>query len=198
VGIDVSTFHEGLRHSLRQSPDVILIGEMRDRETVSAALDASETGHLVMSTMHTVNAAQTLDRILGFYPAEQHKQIRMRLADNLACVLSQRLIPRAAGKGMVPACEMMTSTPRIRELLEGGETGEISRTIDGGQTAGLISFNQSLRRLVQHKLVDLRDALGASDRPDELVLALRGITSGMRKRPGEAGGPTAPARASGE
>jgi twitching motility protein PilT len=197
VGIDVPTFHEGLRHSLRQSPDVILIGEMRDRETVTAALDASETGHLVMSTMHTVNAAQTLDRILGFYPAEQHKQIRMRLADNLACVLSQRLIPRASGKGMVPACEMMTSTPRIRELLEEGDTGEIARSIEGGQTAGLISFNQSLRRLVQHKLVDLRDALGASDRPDELVLALRGITSGMRKRPGEAGGPSAPSRAVG-
>ena len=197
VGIDVPTFHEGLRHSLRQSPDVILIGEMRDQETVSAALDASETGHLVMSTMHTVNAAQTLDRILGFYPAEQHKQIRMRLADNLACVLSQRLIPRSAGKGMVPACEMMTSTPRIRELLEEGDTGEIARTIEGGATAGLISFNQSLRRLVQNKLVDLRDALAASDRPDELVLALRGITSGMRKRPGEGGGP-APARAAGE
>lgn len=196
VGIDVPTFHEGLRHSLRQSPDVILIGEMRDRETVSAALDASETGHLVMSTMHTVNAAQTLDRILGFYPAEQHKQIRMRLGDNLACVLSQRLIPRSAGKGMVPACEMMTSTPRIRELLEEGETGEIARTIEGGGTPGLISFNQSLRRLVQHKLVDLRDALAASDRPDELVLALRGITSGMRKRPGEGGAP--PARAVGE
>ncbi|HVS18120.1 MAG TPA: PilT/PilU family type 4a pilus ATPase [Planctomycetota bacterium] len=196
VGIDVPTFHEGLRHSLRQSPDVILIGEMRDQETVSAALDASETGHLVMSTMHTVNAAQTLDRILGFYPAEQHKQIRMRLADNLACVLSQRLIPRSAGKGMVPACEMMTSTPRIRELLEEGDTGEIARTVDGGSTAGLISFNQSLRRLVQHKLVDLRDALAASDRPDELVLALRGITSGMRKRPGESGSPP-PARAAG-
>ena len=180
VGIDVSTFHEGLRHSLRQSPDVILIGEMRDRETVTAALDATETGHLVMSTMHTVNAAQTLDRILGFYPAEQHGQIRTRLGDNLACVLSQRLLPRASGKGLVPACELMTQTPRIRELLEEGNTGEIARTIEQGNTPGLVSFNQSLRRLVQQKLVDLKDALAASDRPDELVLALRGITSGVR------------------
>jgi len=186
IGIDVTTFHDGVRHALRQSPDVILIGEMRDRETVTAALDATETGHLVMSTMHTVNAAQTLDRILGFYPAEQHKQVRTRLGDNLACVLSQRLLPRASGKGMVPACELMTQTPRIRELLENGDTGEIARTIEQGNAPGLVSFNQSLRRLVQQKLVDLKDALAASDRPDELVLALRGITSGVRSRPAQA------------
>jgi twitching motility protein PilT len=160
---------------------------MRDRETVTAALDATETGHLVMSTMHTVNAAQTLDRILGFYPAEQHKQVRTRLSDNLACVLSQRLLPRASGKGLVPACELMTQTPRIRELLEEGNTGEIARTIEQGNSNGLVSFNQSLRRLVQAKLIDLKDALAASDRPDELVLALRGITSGVRGRPGQQG-----------
>lgn len=177
VGIDCASFQDGLRHALRQSPDVILIGEMRDRETVVAALDASETGHLVLSTMHTVNAAQTLDRILGFFPAQQHSQVRTRLGDNMACVLSQRLLPRAAGTGMVPAFELMTATPRIRELLDTGETGEIARTIEGSSTPGLVSFNQSLRRLVQYKLVDLKDALAASDRPDELVLALRGITS---------------------
>jgi twitching motility protein PilT len=177
VGIDCPDFQEGLRHALRQSPDVILIGEMRDQETVMAALDASETGHLVLSTMHTVNAAQTLDRILGFFPAGQHSQVRTRLSDNLACVLSQRLLARSSGKGMVPAFELMTSTPRIRELLETGETGEIARVIEMSGSPGLISFNQSLRRLVQQKLVELKDALAASDRPDELVLALRGITS---------------------
>jgi pilus retraction protein PilT len=177
VGIDCPSFQDGLRHALRQSPDVILIGEMRDQETVVAALDASETGHLVLSTMHTVNAAQTLDRILGFFPAQQHSQVRTRLSDNMACVLSQRLIPRDSGTGMVPAFELMTATPRIRELLEGGETGEIARTIEASNSNGLISFNQSLRRLVQNRLVDLKDALAASDRPDELVLALRGITS---------------------
>jgi len=131
----------------------------------------------VLSTMHTVNAAQTLDRILGFFPSEQHRQVRSRLGDNMACVLSQRLIPRAAGTGMVPAFELMTATPRIRELVDAGDTGEIARTIEGSNTPGLVSFNQSLRRLVQYKLVDLKDALAASDRPDELVLALRGITS---------------------
>jgi twitching motility protein PilT len=185
VGIDCSSFHDGLRHALRQSPDVIQIGEMRDRETVGAALDAAETGHLVMSTLHTVNAAQTIDRILGFFPAEQHSQVRTRLSDNLACVLSQRLIPRAVGKGMVPAFELLVQTPRVRELIEKGETGELMRTIEQGATPGLISFNQSLRRLVQASLVELKDALAASDRPEELVLALRGITSSSGRNRGE-------------
>lgn len=196
VGIDCPSFEEGLRHALRQSPDVILIGEMRDRATVSAALDAAETGHMVLSTMHTVNAAQSLDRILGFFPPEQHDQIRTRLSDNLAGVLSQRLIPRASGKGLVPSFELMTQTPRIRDLLEEGNTGEIARTIEQGATAGLISFNQSLRRLVQQKLVDLKDALAASDRPDELVLALRGITSGSGRRRGDGSSTTSGAAAS--
>ena len=187
VGIDTPTFEEGLRHALRQSPDVILIGEMRDQATVNAALDASETGHLVLSTMHTVNAAQTVDRILGFFKAEAHAQVRQRLADNLAGVLSQRLLPRASGQGMVPAFELMTQTPRIRDLLEEGNTSELARTIEQGTTTGLISFNQSLRRLVQQKLVELKDALAASDRPDELVLALRGITSSHGRRRGEGG-----------
>jgi twitching motility protein PilT len=189
IGIDCPGFHDGLRHALRQSPDVILIGEMRDRDTVSAALDAAETGHYVLSTMHTVNAAQTLDRILGFYPPEQHSQVRTRLADNLAGVLSQRLIPRAAAPGMVPAVELLIQTPRIRELLEKGETGEIMRCIETGTTPGMISFNQSLKRLVQERLIDLKDALAASDRPEELVLALRGITSGARSTPAGGGRP---------
>lgn len=191
IGIDCGSFHEGLRHALRQSPDVILIGEMRDRETVSAALDAAETGHLVMSTLHTVNAAQTLDRILGFFPAEQHPQVRTRLSDNLAGVLSQRLIPRSSGKGMVPAFELLTQNPRVRELIEKGETGELMRTIEQGLTPGLISFNQSLKRLVTAKLVELKDALAGSDRPEELVLSLRGITSSSGRRGGEGPGAAA-------
>jgi len=178
VGIDCQTFSQGLRHSLRQSPDVILIGEMRDSETVSAALDATETGHLVMSTLHTVNAAQTLDRVLGFFPAEQHRQVCIRLAENLAGVLSQRLVPRSQGKGMVPACELMTPTPRVRELLEKGQTIEVARAIDQGAENGLISFNQSLRSLVEQGLVEVDVALAASDRPEELMLALRGFSNG--------------------
>jgi twitching motility protein PilT len=129
VGTDTTDFREGLRHALRQSPDVILIGEVRDAETVVAALEATETGHLVMSTMHTVNAAQSMDRILGFFPGERHSQVRQRLADNLAGVLSQRLIPKKGGLGMGPAYELILSTPHVRELLEEGKTTEMARVI---------------------------------------------------------------------
>jgi twitching motility protein PilT len=176
VGTDCASFQDGLRHSLRQSPDVILIGEMRDAETVIAALDATETGHLVLSTLHTVNAPQTVERILSFFKIEQHQQVRMRLAENLAGVLSQRLLPRAGGKGMIPAFELMQSTPHIRDLLCEGKTGDIARVIELGTEKGLVSFNMCLRRLVQERKIELDDALAASDRPEELILALRGIT----------------------
>ena len=177
VGTDVPTFHEGLRHSLRQSPDVILIGEMRDAETVRAALDATETGHLVMSTCHTVNASQTVDRIVGFFPPEQHSSVRSRLADNIVGVLSQRLIPRRGGEGLVPAVELMVSTPHMRELVAEGRTTELGGVIDQGNEAGMISFNLSLRRLIMAGLIDIETALDSSDRPDELRLALRGFTT---------------------
>ena len=188
VGTDCTSFQDGLRHALRQSPDVILIGEMRDAETVIAALDATETGHLVLSTLHTVNAPQTVERILSFFKSEAHAQVRQRLADNLAGVLSQRLLPRTGAKGMIPAFELMVSTPHVRELLLEGKTGELSRVIELGTERGLISFNMCLRRLVQERKVELNDALAASDRPEELVLALRGIT-GSSARPE---GPPAP------
>src|SRR6185295_19039964 len=187
VGTDCPSFQEGLRHALRQSPDVILIGEMRDAETVNAALDATETGHLVMSTLHTVNAPQTVERILSFFTAEQHVQVRQRIADNLAGVLSQRLIPRSGGKGMIPAFELMVSTPHVRELLMEGKTTELARVIEQGTERGLISFNMCLRRLVQERKVELNDALAASDRPEELVLALRGITGSAARVEGGQG-----------
>ncbi|MEM7518605.1 MAG: ATPase, T2SS/T4P/T4SS family, partial [Planctomycetota bacterium] len=181
VGTDCLDFQDGLRHALRQSPDAILIGEMRDAETVIAALDATETGHLVLSTLHTVNAPQTVERILSFFPSEQHAQIRQRLADNLAGVLSQRLVPRRDTEGLVPAYELMVSTPHVRELLSEGMTAEISRVIDAGGEPGLESFNLVLKRLVLAQKIELEDALAASDRPEELVLALRGITGSSQK-----------------
>ncbi|MEM9802552.1 MAG: PilT/PilU family type 4a pilus ATPase, partial [Planctomycetota bacterium] len=168
VGTDTVSFKQGLKHALRQSPDVILIGEMRDAETVLAALEAIETGHLVMSTMHTVNAAQTVDRILGFFPAERHVQIRQRMADTLAGVLSMRLVQRSGG-GLVPAYELMTATPQVRELLEEGKTTELGRVIQAGMERGLVAFNDCLADLVQSGLVELDDAVATSDRPDELL-----------------------------
>ena len=185
VGTDCPCFADGLRHALRQSPDVILIGEMRDAETVGAALDATETGHLVMSTLHTVNAPQTVDRILSFFASEQHSQVRQRLAENLAAVLSMRLLPRKGAKGMVPAVELLLSTPRVRELLYEGQVTELSRVVEAGAEEGLISFNHSLRQLVGQNLVELDVALAASDRPEELLLALRGFSKG-KANPGTA------------
>ncbi len=179
IGTDTSSFKLGLKHALRQSPDVILIGEMRDAETVLAALEAIETGHLVMSTMHTVNAAQTVDRILGYFPAERHAQIRQRMADTLAGVLSMRLVPRSGG-GLIPAYELMSATPQVRELLEEGKTTELGRVIEAGMEAGLVSLNSRLAELVQSGAVSLESACEASDRPDELTMSLRGIHAGVR------------------
>ena len=179
VGTDTASFKQGLKHALRQSPDVIFIGEMRDAETVIAALEAIETGHLVLSTMHTVNAAQTVDRILGFFPAERHVQIRQRMADTLAGVLSMRLVQRVGG-GLVPAYELMTVTPQVRELLEEGKTTELGRVIGSGMEKGLVAFNDCLADLVESGVVEIDEALATSDRPDELLMRLRGIQGGVR------------------
>ncbi len=180
VGTDTSTFSEGLKHALRQSPDVILIGEARDAETVVAALEATETGHMVLCTMHTVNAAQTIERILGFFPAERHVQIRQRMADTLGGVLSQRLIQDRTG-GLRPAFELMVPTPHVKELIAEGNTSELARVIETGSEKGLISFNQCLLHMVQHGIVELDRALDTSDRPEELLLALRGISGGNER-----------------
>ncbi len=179
VGTDTTSFKEGIKHALRQSPDVILIGEMRDAETVLAALEAIETGHMVISTMHTVNAAQTVDRILGFFPVERHVQIRQRMADTLAGVLSMRLVPRTGG-GLVPAYELMQVTPHVRELIEEGQTTELGRVVQSGMERGIVSFNDRLMELVSEGFVELDEALQTSDRPDELLMRLRGIQGGTR------------------
>jgi twitching motility protein PilT len=131
-----------------------------------------------MSTLHTVNAPQTVDRILSFFPAQRHGQIRQRLAENIAAVMSLRLLPRKSGRGMVPACELLLSTPRVRDLLYEGQVTELSRVVEASHEEGLISFNQSLRLLVQQDVIELETALSASDRPEELLLALRGFSKG--------------------
>lgn len=177
VGTDVPNFHQGLRHALRQSPDVILIGEMRDAETVRAAIDATETGHFVMSTLHTVNAAQTIERIVGFFPPQQHVQVRARLGDTISAVLSQRLIPSATGEGMVPAIELMQATPFVRELIAEGRIADLANAVEQGSEDGMLSFNGSLLRLIEAGMVEIGAAMAASDKPDELMLALRGFQS---------------------
>ncbi len=178
VGTDTHSFGDAMRQAVRQSPDVILIGEMRDQETVTAAISAAETGHLVLSTLHTVNAVQTVERIITFFPPHQHDLIRLQLALNLAGVISLRLIGTKEGRGMVPACEVMINTPTVRELLESGQTRMLPKALAEGSYYGTMTFNQSLIRLFEAGNISLEDALASSDNPDELKMQMRGITQG--------------------
>lgn len=183
IGADVSSFPQALRQAVRQSPDVILIGEMRDADTVAAAISAAETGHLVFSTLHTVNAVQTVERIISFFPPHQHELVRLQLALNLAGVCSLRLIKNKEGTAMVPAVELLMNTPTVREHLESGSTRMLPKALEEGSYYGTMTFNQSLIRLFQAGNISLEEALAASDNPDDLKMQMRGITQGASSRP---------------
>jgi twitching motility protein PilT len=178
IGIDTPNFLTALKYAVRQSPDVILIGEMRDKETMEAALSAAETGHLVMATLHTVNATQTVERIINFFPPHQHSLIRLQLSLILKGVISQRLIPKKGEPGRIPAVELMTDSPIVKELLTDGKTHELYTAIKEGDYFGCQTYNQSLKKLYQNDLISLEHALSASDFPDELKMDLKGIFKG--------------------
>lgn len=181
VGVDTLGFTQALKHVVRQAPDVIMVGEMRDRETVEATLAAAETGHLVFSTLHTVNAVQTVERIISFFPPHQHMLIRMQLSMLLEGVVSQRLIPIREGGGRVPAVELLLATPTVREMVNDGRTRELSKAIEEGREHyGSMTFNQCLVRLIRMGKISLAEALESSDNPDELKLEMRGISKGSR------------------
>jgi twitching motility protein PilT len=178
IGTDTSDFLTALKMAVRQSPDVILIGEMRDQETMGAAIAAAETGHLVLSTLHTVNAVQTVERIIHFFPPYQHDLIRLQLSLVLAGVVSQRLLPRKSESGRVPAVELMIQSPTIRELVRKGQTEDLYSAVKEGDYFGCQTFNQSLRNLYNEDLITLECALAASDYPEELKQSLKGIYKG--------------------
>jgi len=179
IGFDTMTYDAALRHVVRQTPDVILLGEVRDMATMQAALSAAETGHLVLSTLHTVNGVQTVERILSFFPPHQHQQVRLQLSLTLEGVLSQRLLPRKSDQTRVPAVEILVATPTIRDLLFEGKTRELHKAIyEGSHYYGTQTFNQSLRTLFKNGLITYEDAMAAADNPDELKLELRGISKG--------------------
>jgi len=179
VGFDTRNYVAALRHVVRQTPDVILIGEMRDQETVASALAAAETGHLVLSTLHTVNAVQTVERILNFFPPHQHDEVRMQLSLVLEGVVSQRLLPRKNDQTRVPAVEILLATPTIRDMIYEGRTRDLHKAIyEGAHYYGTQTFHQSLVQLYREGLISYDDAMGAADNPDELKLELRGITKG--------------------
>ncbi|MEW6097465.1 MAG: type IV pilus twitching motility protein PilT [bacterium] len=178
VEMDTTSFAEALKHIVRQNPDVIMIGEMRDIESLSACLSAAETGHLVLTTMHTIDAPQTIERIVNFFPPYQHNQVRIQLSLVLRGVISMRLLPRADGTGRVPAVEILTVTPLVRKLIEEGKTAQMSSAVTAGRFYGMQSFNQSLVNLYQNGLVTFEDALDASSNPEEFRLNVRGIYAG--------------------
>jgi len=175
VGSDCDSFGMALRDALRQAPDVILIGEMRDVESAQAAVHFAETGHLVLTTLHSINASQVVERILTFFPAEAHDDIQLQLSLNMIGVLSQRLIPRKDGEGMVLALELMLVSPHIRELIRKGQIPQLRGAIQAGAQSGMQTFDQAVYTLIQERLIDAETGMQFADSPNDLRLRLRGL-----------------------
>ncbi|WPM31203.1 PilT/PilU family type 4a pilus ATPase [Hydrogenobacter sp. T-2] len=182
VGIDTSSFARGLRAALREDPDVIMVGEIRDPETAQIALQAAETGHLVMSTLHTLDAKETINRLIGMFNLEVREQIRIQLAETLIAIFSQRLLPKADETGVVPAVEVLINTASIKEaIIDPSRLDEISLLLEKGKPAyGTQTFDQHLEELYRNGLIDYNTAIRYASRPTDLELRLKGIASGGR------------------
>ncbi len=172
VGADVPTFASGLKHSLRQDPDVILVGEMRDLETVGAAITAAETGHLVFSTLHTVNAPQTIERIIDVYPADEQNQIRSMLANTLQAVISQTLFKRCDQPGMIPGIEVMLCTPAVRNCVRENRIFEIPNIIETSRAMGMQTLDSSIKQLYVNGYISREDAVAQAAHPEKLERSL--------------------------
>jgi twitching motility protein PilT len=172
IGQDATGFADALRGALRQDPDVILVGEMRDLETIATALTAAETGHLVFATLHTQSAPSTIDRIIDVFPAEQQDQVRMQLANSLQGIVTQTLMPTADGNGRVAALEILFLDDAIRNLIRQGKIEQVYSYMQTGARRGMQTMEQSLTDLVQRRLVSVAEAIGRSSRPEALVTAL--------------------------
>jgi len=179
IGNDTESFGKALRAALRQDPDVILVGEMRDFETIQTALTAAETGHLVLSTLHTIDATETVNRIISVFPPYQHKQVRMQLASVLKSIISMRLVPREDGKGRVPAVEVLIATAMIKDcILEPDKTKMIPDVIAQGTLHyGMQTFDQSIFNLFKSGLISYEEALRRATNPDDFALKVKGISS---------------------
>jgi len=179
VGHDTKDFPSAVRAALRQAPKVILIGEMRDFETTEIALEAAETGHLVLSTLHTIDASKTVDRIIGLYPKSEEAVIRTRLSQTFRYIMSQRLIPRADGRGRIAAVEILRSSPRTREYIEEGEA-EGKSLIDAmrdGKLDGMQDFDTVIRDFIERQVITIEDGLGFATNQNNLLLELKGLAS---------------------
>jgi twitching motility protein PilT len=179
VGLDTRSFHDGLKYVLRQDPDIILVGEIRDLETMRTVLMAADTGHLVLSTLHTTDVVQTLQRIISFYPPHQQDEVRVSIASNLKAVITQRLIQRADGRGRVPACEIMVSSPTIEEYIQSPDKTLMIHSLvaEGKNQYGMQTFDQAVMDMLDQGLITKEDAVKNCNHPNELLLKLEGILS---------------------
>ncbi|OGV50147.1 MAG: twitching motility protein [Lentisphaerae bacterium GWF2_52_8] len=175
VGLDTPTFSSALIHALRQDPDIIMVGEMRDRQSFEGALQAADTGHVVMTTLHSTTASQAINRILDFFSKGEQDSIREALALNIKAIIAQRLMPRAFGGGVIPAVEIMINSPIIRKLIQENRLDKLAQAIEGGREDGMQSFNQSLLTLVNEGQISEEDALIAATNPEALKMNLQGI-----------------------
>ncbi|MCB1194798.1 PilT/PilU family type 4a pilus ATPase [bacterium] len=175
IGIDTESFGISLKHVLRQDPDVIMVGEMRDSSSFNAAVSAAETGHLVLTTLHTDTAPQCISRIMEFFPVEQRDEVRMRLAGTIEAVICQRLVPRSSGVGMVPAVEIMLGSPSVRKLIRENQIHRLRDAIETSKDIGMQTFNQALVKLVNSKQISEEKALAMSSNPEALKMNLKGI-----------------------
>ena len=178
IGVDTASYLDGLKFALRQDPDVILIGEIRDMETVQSALHAAETGHLVFATLHTYNAVQTINRILSFFAPEQRESVRHQFAEVYRGSISQKLLPHAQGKGRIPAVEILYTTPTIKDFIIKDELEEIYKLVKKGSYNDMITFNMCLYNLYKQNLITKDVALESTDSPNELMHYIRGVYSG--------------------
>jgi twitching motility protein PilT len=177
VGADTESFATSLRHALRQDPDIILIGEIRDIDTMSIALTAADTGHLVLTTLHTMNTIETISRIISFYPPHQHQQIRLLLAGTLKAIVCQRLLSRCDTPGRVPALEILISTAAVRDyLLDSEKTSAIHDLVEDGTQYGMMSFDQSIMRLYKEGMISFEEAMNQCSNQDDFDMRVRGIT----------------------
>lgn len=181
VGLDTLSFHHALKHVLRQDPDIIMIGEMRDSTSFTAAMSAADTGHLVLSTLHTTNAALSVTRILDFFRADEREQIRRQLAGCFQGVVCQRMVTSVSG-GMTPALEIMINTPTVKKLIEENRLDKLGAAIETGMDDGMLSFNQSLFNLVKDGKITQREALSKASNPQALEMNFKGIFLDEGKR----------------
>jgi len=182
VGTDTTSFARALKRVLRQDPDIILVGEIRDSESAQIALSAAETGHLVLSTLHTLDATETVNRMIDLFPPHERSQVRTMLAGTLRGIIGQRLIRTRGGKGRAAACEVMVTTGRIQDfILDPKQTGQIQEAISEGEYYGMQTFDQALLKLVEEERIDYEEALKAASRPQDFRLMVQSLGLGMKR-----------------